>query len=98
MPETQGDLPADTGDHRPVTQRHVRKCMYLIGKELGEQLGTSDSIPARLSNGEFVVRAAAVQKHRALLEAINRGMLPAFARGGLVATNEAGAPESFYPS
>lgn len=59
---------------------------------------TSDSIPAMLSNGEFVVRAAAVQKHRGLLEAINRGMLPAFARGGLVATNEAGAPESFYPS
>lgn len=68
------------------------------GMVRGAGSGTSDSIPARLSNGEFVVRAAAVQKHRALLEAINRGMLPAFARGGLVATNEAGAPESFYPS
>lgn len=33
----------------------------------------SDSIPARLSNGEFVVNAAATQNNRPLLEAINSG-------------------------
>lgn len=44
----------------------------------------SDSIPARLSNGEFVVNAAATKKHLALLEAINSGNIQAFATGGLV--------------
>lgn len=50
----------------------------------GPGTGTSDSIPARLSNGEFVVRASAVSKHRAVLEAINADRIPRFADGGLV--------------
>ncbi len=33
----------------------------------------SDSVPARLSNGEFVVNARATSENRALLEAINSG-------------------------
>lgn len=33
----------------------------------------SDSIPARLSDGEFVVNAAATQQNRPLLEAVNAG-------------------------
>lgn len=37
----------------------------------GSGTGTSDSIPARLSNGEFVVNAKATKRNRALLEAIN---------------------------
>lgn len=37
----------------------------------GSGTGTSDSIPARLSNGEFVVNAQATKRNRALLEAIN---------------------------
>lgn len=59
----------------------------------GPGTGTSDSIPARLSNGEFVVRASAVAKHRAVLEAINSDRIPKFADGGLVGgTGGAGAP------
>jgi hypothetical protein len=50
----------------------------------GPGTGRSDSIPARLSNGEYVVNAAATKRNRALLEAINAGKLPAFADGGLV--------------
>jgi phage-related protein len=34
---------------------------------------TSDSIPARLSNGEFVINAAATKKYLSVLEAINTG-------------------------
>src|SRR5690606_14179887 len=34
----------------------------------------SDSIPARLSNGEFVVNARATSKHLPLLEMINAGL------------------------
>lgn len=54
------------------------------GHVTGPGTGRSDSIPARLSNGEFVVNAAATRQNRALLEAINSGRLPAFADGGLV--------------
>ncbi|MGE0022880.1 MAG: tape measure protein [Hyphomicrobium sp.] len=55
------------------------------GAVQGPGTGTSDSIPARLSNGEFVVNAEATRKHRALLEAINGGAgVPAFANGGSV--------------
>lgn len=39
----------------------------------GPGTATSDSIPANLSNGEFVVNAAATRRNRALLEAINSG-------------------------
>lgn len=35
---------------------------------------TEDAIPARLSNGEFVVNADATTRHRPLLERINRGI------------------------
>lgn len=54
------------------------------GPVRGPGSGTSDSIPARLSNGEFVVNAKATAKNRALLEAINSGHVASFATGGLV--------------
>lgn len=56
----------------------------------GPGTSTSDSIPARLSAGEYVVRASAVrQLGTGLLDAINGRSLPrvprlAFAEGGLV--------------
>ncbi|MGZ3083028.1 hypothetical protein [[Haemophilus] ducreyi] len=51
----------------------------------GPGTATSDSIPAWLSNGEFVVRAASVSRYGlGFLHAINRGQLPRFATGGLV--------------
>lgn len=49
----------------------------------GPGTGTSDSIPARLSDGEFVVNARATAQNRDLLEAINSGSLRGFAAGGL---------------
>lgn len=48
----------------------------------GPGTSTSDSIPARLSNGEFVVNAAQTAKHRSLLHSINRGA-QGFAAGGM---------------
>jgi hypothetical protein len=59
------------------------------GYILGPGTGRSDSIPARLSNGEFVVNAAATAKHRPVLEAINSDRIPKFADGGMV-----GSPSS----
>lgn len=60
------------------------------GKVRGAGTGTSDSIPALLSNGEFVVKASSAAKHAALLEAINEdrlsnaGSVAKFADGGRV--------------
>lgn len=52
----------------------------------GPGSGTSDSIPALLSNGEYVIRAAAVRKlGKNALDLLNRGIaIPRFADGGLV--------------
>lgn len=47
----------------------------------GPGTGTSDSIPARLSNGEYVVNAASTKMFRPLLESINARR---FAAGGIV--------------
>lgn len=43
------------------------------GYVMGPGTGTSDSVPANLSNGEFVVRESQTRKYRDLLEAINAG-------------------------
>lgn len=51
----------------------------------GAGTSTSDSIPARLSDGEFVVRAAMVSHYGVdFLHAINRGQLRKFSQGGPV--------------
>lgn len=50
----------------------------------GPGTSTSDSIPAMLSDGEFVVNAAATARHRTVLEAINSGHVSGFAAGGYV--------------
>jgi hypothetical protein len=56
------------------------------GPVFGPGSGRSDSIPALLSDGEFVVNAASARGHRRLLEMINAGITPpAFAAGGRAA-------------
>jgi hypothetical protein len=52
----------------------------------GPGTGNSDSIPAWLSNGEFVVNAKATKQHLSTLMAINNGKVPGFAEGGFVGT------------
>lgn len=59
----------------------------------GPGTATSDSIPARLSDGEYVVNARQTARHRDLLEAINAGRVPAFADGGLVSTRAHDMPD-----
>ena len=51
----------------------------------GPGTSTSDSIPAKLSDGEFVVNAAMVRRYGVdFLHSINRGHLRKFSSGGLV--------------
>ncbi|MEC5319042.1 tape measure protein [Brenneria populi subsp. brevivirga] len=55
------------------------------GHITGPGTATSDSITARLSDGEFVVRAAAVNRYGVdFLHALNAGRLGLYADGGLV--------------
>lgn len=64
------------------------------GKVTGPGTGTSDSILARLSNGEYVLRAAAVRQYgTALLDRMNGLHMPAFADGGVVETVAGMAPQ-----
>jgi tape measure domain-containing protein len=71
---------------------------FLGGKAEGGYIsgpgsGTSDSILARLSNGEYVMNAATTKRWLPFLESINSndGRLPAFASGGLVGPSNPGA-------
>jgi hypothetical protein len=59
------------------------------GQVMGPGGPTSDSVPAMLSNGEFVMNARSVRKWGAgFFEALNNSMMPrmAFAGGGLVSS------------
>jgi hypothetical protein len=50
----------------------------------GSGTGTSDSIPAMLSNGEYVINAKSTEKFMPLLNAINTGKFKGFSSGGVV--------------
>jgi hypothetical protein len=83
--EAAASMPSGGGDGAPFASG---------GYVRGPGSGTSDSIPAWLSNGEFVIRAAAVRQYGvSFLRAVNGMALspralkmgsPAFAMGGLV--------------
>ena len=59
------------------------------GPIFGPGTSHSDSVPAMLSNGEYVINAdAAAQIGRTTLDALNSGHYPAFANGGNVGSSE----------
>lgn len=60
----------------------------LNGQISGPGTGTSDSILTALSNGEYVVNAAATSKFLPILEAINSGKITHRAAGGMVGTGD----------
>lgn len=61
------------------------------GPIYGPGTATSDSIPAYLSNGEYVIKAASVNKYgTAFMNAINSGRVPKFASGGSVGSSGSG--------
>lgn len=64
----------------------------------GPGTGTSDSIPAFLSNGEYVLTADAVQNvGLPLLDSVNSGRVGHFATGGLVRANGSGIKGTAVP-
>lgn len=65
------------------------------GAIYGAGTATSDSIPAMLSNGEYVIRAAAVDKLGVpFLDALNTGNYNGFSVGGLVTPSFEGSGKS----
>jgi hypothetical protein len=68
------------------------------GPVRGPGTGRSDSVPAMLSNGEFVVSAAAARKHGAWLAAINAGREPHMKGGGLFSLGLLGALGIKHPA
>ena len=84
-----GMTPADAANK---TVFGVSKKKATGGLITGPGTGTSDSIPAMLSNGEYVINAAAVQRlGTAYLDTINS---PHYAEGGQVGTPAMGAAGS----
>lgn len=68
------------------------------GYIMGPGTSTSDSIPAFLSNGEYVLTADAVQNvGLPLLDAVNSGRVGHFATGGLVRANGSGSKGTAVP-
>lgn len=58
------------------------------GAIYGAGTATSDSIPAMLSNGEYVIKAAAVKRLGVpFLDALNQGRTPGYSVGGLISAN-----------
>lgn len=68
------------------------------GHVKGAGTSTSDSIPAMLSNGEFVVNAKATRRYAHLLDAINGGRAPACAAGGFVGAINSTRANTYAPS
>ncbi len=72
------------------------KKMATGGFVQGPGSGTSDSVPAMLSNGEFVVPAEEAKEYGPLLQAIISGQeIQKFAKGGMVGTK---GGQQFYVS
>lgn len=64
------------------------------GQVHGPGTGTSDSIFAKLSNGEFVVNADATRQFLPLLQQINSKKMPKYADGGVVGSLAEAMPQS----
>jgi hypothetical protein len=64
------------------------------GEIFGPGTGRSDSILARVSNGEYIVNAKQTGIHKPLLELINSGKLSKFADGGIVGVTPSGASDT----
>ncbi len=76
-----------------------RSVLHLAGggNVRGPGTATSDSIPAWLSDGEFVVNAAATARNRAALEDINAGRAPRLADGGMIGGGAKGGSSAAAP-
>jgi hypothetical protein len=90
---------AQGGSASSLPMRRFAKGASISGSVLqGPGTKTSDGIVARLSRGEFVMRAAAVDKYGVdAMRRINMGLLPKFASGGSAAKKMREARDDLVP-
>jgi len=74
------------------TARGPRKKMATGGIVSGPGTGTSDSVPAMLSNGEAVIPAESVKEYPGLVAGLIAGNIPGFASGGTISRSHAASP------
>jgi hypothetical protein len=75
LTQAQSQLPRTSGTTYMATGGFVS----------GPGTPTSDSVPAMLSNGEYVIKAASVDKFGTrFLDSVNAGQLPGYRLGGLI--------------
>jgi len=87
--KTTFEAPDSGGEGQSAQPYKVTANRASGGIVTGPGTSTSDSINARLSNGEYVVNAKATSSYLPLLNAINdAGLQPRFAMGGLFTGNE----------
>ena len=72
----------------PIPGGRRPKKLAIGGIIKGPGTGTSDSIPAMLSNGEAVIPAENVKKYPGMVAGLIAGNIPGFARGGRALTPE----------
>ena len=82
-PDTSPDIDSTSADVSNNTTGGFATGGYISGPGTG----TSDSIPARLSDGEYVINAAATRRNKPLLDKINSGGPVGYAAGGPVTSN-----------
>ena len=80
---SQAQIAASKAAAKAYLDSHKTPAFATGGLISGPGTGTSDSILARLSNGEYVMNAESVRMFgTGLLDQMNAGMIPAFAAGG----------------
>ena len=85
-----GKIPTGISFEGSVPNRSIGTLAASGGYISGPGTSTSDSIPARLSNGEFVVRASAVNKYgRNFMASLNSGNLVGFKNGNAFSSDKA---------
>ena len=74
------------GNRNTVINKELKDLGFNSGGFVsGPGTATSDSIPAMLSDGEYVIKAASVNKFgKSFLDNINAGVLPGYRLGGVV--------------
>jgi TP901 family phage tail tape measure protein len=76
------------GKSGTVTVRALRRNaggpIFMTGQTMVPGVGSTDTVPAMLTPGEFVVNKDATRQNRSLLESINSGSVGKFNNGGMI--------------
>jgi TP901 family phage tail tape measure protein len=88
-----GKVPLNLGVGAPAAPKSKGGLIYAAdGTYVNFEPKGTDTIPAMLSKGEYVVNAKSTKKNLSLLEAINGGKVNGMSKGGIVYLSTGGEP------